>query len=119
MGCINTELDADVKNDVLFLDKIMNIVKNEETSALFTPFVIKMKQICKSSWVSFRKKIKANHEVEKNIVKSTENVESEATRENVESQGVIEDLETEEEMDNCDSNVNDGKIFDILTFYRN
>ena len=42
LGCINSKLDV----DVLFLDRIMNTVENEETSAPFTPFSIKMKQIC-------------------------------------------------------------------------
>ena len=32
--CINTELDVDIKKDVLFLDKIMDVVQNEKTSAL-------------------------------------------------------------------------------------
>ena len=34
----------DVKKDVLFLDEIMDVVQNVETSALFTSSVIKLKK---------------------------------------------------------------------------
>lgn len=60
-----------------------------------------------------RKGIKANHEVKNKIVKSTENGETEDAIEDV-----IEDVETEEEMNNSDSIINDGNIYDTLTFYR-
>lgn len=60
-----------------------------------------------------RKGIKTNHEVKNKIVKSTENVETEDAIEDV-----IEDVETEEEMNNSDSIINDGNIYDTLTFYR-
>lgn len=60
-----------------------------------------------------RKGIKTNHEVKNKIVKSTENVEAEDAIEDV-----IEDVETEEEMNNSDSIINDGNIYDTLTFYR-
>ena len=59
------------------------------------------------------KGIKANHEVKNKIVKSTENGETEDAIEDV-----IEDVETEEEMNNSDSIINDGNIYDTLTFYR-
>lgn len=60
-----------------------------------------------------RKGIKTNHEVKNKIVKSTENVETEDAIEDV-----IEDVETEEEMNNSDLIINDGNIYDTLTFYR-
>lgn len=44
----------DIK-DVSLLDKIMDIVQNEETSALFTPFVMKLKQICNTGHASLQK----------------------------------------------------------------
>ena len=44
----------DIK-DVSLLDKIMDIVQNEETSALFTPFLMKLKQICNTGHVSLQK----------------------------------------------------------------
>ena len=59
-NCLSTE-DIDIKKDVLFLDKIMNSVQNKETSALFTPFVIKLEQICNAGRVSLRKRIKTNN----------------------------------------------------------
>ena len=31
LRCLSTELDEDIKKDVLFLDKIMNAVQNKET----------------------------------------------------------------------------------------
>ena len=69
---LSTELDEDIKRDVLFLDKIMNAVQNKETSALFTPFVIKLEQICNAGGVSLRKRIKTNQRV-KGVVQSGNN----------------------------------------------
>ena len=69
LGCINIEVDVDIKKDILFLDK------NEETAALFTPFVIKLKEICNTGRSILRERIKTNHEV-KRIVKSENNNES-------------------------------------------
>ena len=74
LGSINTELDVDIKEDALFLDKIMDVAQNEETSSFFTHFVKKLKQICNTSRVSLRKGIKTNHEVVR-IVKSGNNNE--------------------------------------------
>ena len=59
-GCINIELNMDIKMDILFLKKIMDAVQNEGTSALFTPFVIKLKQICNAGRVSLRKETELN-----------------------------------------------------------
>ena len=44
VGCTSTEFNVDTNKDVLFLDKIMDVVPNKETSALFTPFVLKLKK---------------------------------------------------------------------------
>ena len=51
-------VDADIKKDVLFWDKIMHVVETEETSPLFTPFVLRLKQICKQGRDSVRKRSK-------------------------------------------------------------
>ena len=89
----------------------MDVVQNEETTALFTPFVIKLKQICNTGRVSSRKRIKTDHEVKK-IVKSGNNNKSVVVRgdtdldlQEVETENVVNDLEIDK----------DGNIFDILS----
>ena len=69
---LSTELDEDIKKDVLFLDKIMNAVQNKENPPLFTPFVIKLEQICNAGRVSLCKRIKTNQRV-KGVVQSGNN----------------------------------------------
>ena len=64
LGCIKTELDVDIK-DVLFPDKMMDAVQNEEASALFTFFVVKLKQICNTGHASLHKRVETNHQVKK------------------------------------------------------
>ena len=43
----------------------MDVVQNEKTAALFTPFVIKLKEICNTGRVSLPKRIKTNHQVKR------------------------------------------------------
>ena len=80
VGCTSTEFNVDTNKDVLFLDKIMDVVPNKETSALFTPFVIKLKQICNRGHATLHNRIKTNHEV-KRIIKSGNNDKSVAAHE--------------------------------------
>ena len=75
VGCTSTKFNVDTNKDVLFLDKIMDVFPNKETSALFTPFVIKLKQICNRGHATLHKRIKTNHEV-KRIIKSGNNDKS-------------------------------------------
>ena len=56
----------------------MNAVQNKETSPLFTPFVIKLKQICNADRVSLRKRIKTNQRV-KGVVQCGSNNSAIAT----------------------------------------
>ena len=72
LRCLSIELDEDINKDVLFLDKIMNAIQNKETSPLFTPFIIKLEQICNASHVNLRKRIETNQRV-KGVVQSRNN----------------------------------------------
>ena len=79
LRCLSTELDEDIKKDVLFLDKIINAVQNKETSPLFTPFLTKLEQICNAGRVSLHKRIKTNQRV-KGAVQSGNNNAAIATQ---------------------------------------
>ena len=104
VGCTSTEFNVDTNKDVLFLDKIMDVVPNKETSALFTPFVIKLKQICNRGHATLHKRIKTNHEV-KRIIKSGNNDKSVAAHEGT-------------SLNHLDLNVLDiDKDRNILTFF--
>ena len=49
-----TELDWDIKKDVLFLDRVMEVIQTSETSALFTPYVLKLKFVAQVESVCVR-----------------------------------------------------------------
>ena len=82
----------------------MDVVPNKETSALFTPFVIKLKQICNRGHATLHNRIKTNHEV-KRIIKSGNNDKSVAAHEGT-------------SLNHLDLNVLDiDKDRNILTFF--
>ena len=105
-----TELDWDIKKDVLFLDRVMEVI---QTSALFTPYVLKLKQVCSAGRISLHKRIKTNHKL-KDIVKSRNKNEIVSDQNNSEEgQHQPEDID-----DDDDDDDDDGNIFDVLSFYR-
>lgn len=104
LGCINTEFNVDIK-DVSLLDKIMDIVQNEETSALFTPFVIKLKQICNRGHATLHKRIKTNHEVKRIIKSGNNNDKSVVAHEGTSLNHFVLDIDK------------DRNIFDILSLH--
>ena len=91
----------------------MDVVKNEETSALITSFVIKLKQICNTGRASLLKRTKTNHE-DKRIVKSGNknkfivvHEDTDLGLQEAEREEVVNGLETDK----------DENIFDILSLY--
>ena len=109
-----TELDWDLKKDVLFLDRVMEVIQTSETSALFTPYVLKLKQVCSAGRISLRKRIKTNHKL-KDIVKCGNKNEIVNDQNNSEEgQHQPEDIDDDDDDDDDD----DGNIFDVLSLYR-
>ena len=106
LGCISTELDVDIKKVVLFLDKIIDVAQNEETLALFTLFIIKLKQICYAGHVSLCKRIKTNREVKR--IEKSGNENTDLDLQEAETEEVTKVLEIDK----------DENIFDILSLYR-
>ena len=113
LGCINTELDVDIKKGILFLDKIMDVVQNEGISVFFTPFVIKLKQIYNTGRVSLRKRIKANHELKRTVKSGNSNRSVVA---HADTDLILQEVETEEVMNDLEID-KDGNIFDVLSWY--
>ena len=107
-----TELDWDFKKDVLFLDGVMEVIQTSETSALFTPYVLKLKQVCSVGQISLCKRIKTNHKL-KDIVKCGNKNEIVSDQNNSE-----EGQHQPEDIDDDDDDDDDGKIFDVLSLYR-
>ena len=108
-----TELDWHIKKDVLFLDRVMEVIQTSETSALFIPYVLKLKQVCSAGRISLRKRIKTNHKL-KDIVKCGNKKEIVSDQNNSEEgQHQPEDID-----DDDDDDDDDGNIFDVLSLYR-
>ena len=103
-----TELDWDIKKDVLFLDRVMEVIQTSETSALFTPHVLKLKQVCSAGQISLHKRIKTNHKL-KDIMKCGNKNEIVSDQNNSEEgQHQPEDIDDDDDDD-------DGNIFDVLS----
>ena len=113
-----TELDLNIKKDVLFLDRVMEVIQTSETSALFTPYILKLKQVCSAGQISLRKRIKTNHKL-KDIVKCGNKNEIVSDQNNSEEgQHQLEDIDDDDDDDNDDDDDDDGNIFDVLSLYR-
>ena len=89
------------------------------TSALFTPYVLKLKQVCSAGRISLRKRIKTNHKL-KDIVKCGNKNEIVSDQNNSEEgQHQPEDIDDNDD-DDADDDDDDGNIFifDVLLLYR-
>lgn len=64
----SNELDADIKKDVMFLDRIMDTIKTSSTSTIFTPHVLRLKQACTNARISLRKRISSKHKKNENEI---------------------------------------------------
>ena len=114
-----TELDWDIKKDVLFLDRVMEVIQTSETSALFTPYVLKLKQVCSAGRISLHKRIKTNHKLKDNVKCGNKNEIVSDQNNSEEGQHQPEDVDDDyDDDDDDDEDDDDGNIFDVLSLYR-
>ena len=83
----------------------MEVIQTSETSALFTPYVLKFKQVCRAGGISLSKRIKTNHKL-KDIVKCGNKNEIVSDQNNSE-----EGQHQPEDIDDDDDDDDDGNIF--------
>ena len=72
-------LDPNIKKDVIFMDRIMEVIESSTTSTTFLPHLLKLKQVCKTGRASLKKRIKAKHELTRSLLLLPNSLESTET----------------------------------------